>query len=216
MNEITRRRLIQGAGVSASSFAILRGSVKKTDIRIQEISHAYEDYLYRTPIKFGGSVVDRATLFNVNCTVRTSAAKVAKSFGSMPLGNVSAFPTHKMTYDTTLGAMKALAEEMIRLTGAYQEFGHPIDINATLDPLYAKAASDVSERLHLAEPIPKLCTLVTASAVDAAVHDAFGKAHGLNCHHTYGPDFMTHDLAHHLGAEYKGPYPSQFISPEPK
>src|SRR5579872_6002457 len=122
MRSITRRRLIQGAGVSASTFAILRGSVKKTDIRIEEISHAYEDYLYRTPIKFGGSVVDRATIFNVNCTVRTSAGKVAKGFGSMPLGNVWSFPTHKMSYDTTLGAMKALAEEMVRLTGGYKEF----------------------------------------------------------------------------------------------
>ena len=53
MSQISRRCLLAG------SFGILRGSVKKTDIRIEEISHAYEDYLYRTPIKFGGSVVDR-------------------------------------------------------------------------------------------------------------------------------------------------------------
>jgi L-alanine-DL-glutamate epimerase-like enolase superfamily enzyme len=210
MSQITRRCLVAG------SFGILRGSVKKTDIRIEEISHAYEDYLYRTPIKFGGSVVDRATIFNVNCTVRTSAGKVAKGFGSMPLGNVWSFPSKKLGYDVTLGAMKALAEQMIRITGGYREFGHPIDINYALDPLYDKAAADVSERLHLAEPIPKLCTLVTASAVDAAVHDAFGKAHGVNCYHTYGPEFMTHDLAHYLGAEYKGEYPSKYILQEPK
>ena len=215
MNHITRRRLIQGAGASAGTFGILRASVKKTDIRIEEISHSYEDYLYRTPIKFGGSVVDRATIFNVNCTVRTGAGKVAKGFGSMPLGNVWSFPTHKMSYDITLGAMKALAAEMIKITGAYREYGHPIDINGALDPAYAKAAAEVSARLHLAEPIPKLCTLVTASAVDAAVHDAFGKAHGVNCYHTYGPEFMTHDLSHYLGPEYKGEYPSKFIRQEP-
>jgi L-alanine-DL-glutamate epimerase-like enolase superfamily enzyme len=210
MSQISRRCLIAG------SFGILRGSVKKTDVRIEEISHAYEDYLYRTPIKFGGSVVDRATIFNVNCTVRTSAGKVAKGFGSMPLGNVWSFPSKKMGYDVTLGAMKALAEQMIKITGGYREFGHPIDINYALDPLYDKAAADVSERLHLAEPIPKLCTLVTASAVDAAVHDAFGKAHGVNCYHTYGPEFMTHDLSHYLGAEYKGEYPSKYLLKEPK
>jgi L-alanine-DL-glutamate epimerase-like enolase superfamily enzyme len=215
MNHITRRRLIQGAGLSAGTFGILRASVKKTDIRIEEITHSYEDYLYRTPIKFGGSVVDRATIFNVHCTVRTGAGKVAKGFGSMPLGNVWSFPTHKMSYDVTLGAMKALAAEMIKLTGAYREYGHPIDINQALDPAYTKAAATVSERLHLAEPIPKLCTLVTASAVDAAVHDAFGKAHGVNCYHTYGPEFMTHDLSHYLGPEYKGEYPSKFIRQEP-
>jgi L-alanine-DL-glutamate epimerase-like enolase superfamily enzyme len=210
MSQITRRCLVAG------TFGILRGSVKKTDIRIEEIAPAYEDYLYRTPIKFGGSVVDRATIFNVNCTVRTSAGKVAKGFGSMPLGNVWSFPSKKMGYETTLGAMKALAEQMIKITAGYREFGHPIDINYALDPLYDKAAADVSERLHLAEPIPKLCTLVTASAIDAAVHDAFGKAHGVNCYHTYGPEFMTHDLAHYLGAEYKGEYPANYLLKEPK
>src|SRR5579864_268683 len=145
MKPLTRRRLIQGAGVSTAAFGILRASVKKTDIRIESISHTYEDYLYRTPIKFGGTVSDRATIFNVNCTVRTQSGKVAKGFGSMPLGNVWSFPSHTMSYDTTLGAMKALAEEMVRLTGGYKEFGHPIDINAALDPLYAKAAAEISE-----------------------------------------------------------------------
>jgi L-alanine-DL-glutamate epimerase-like enolase superfamily enzyme len=214
--EITRRRLLQGAGASAGTFGILRGSVKKTDIRIEEISHTYEDYLYRTPIKFGGSVVDRATIFNVNCTVRTSAGKVGKGFGSMPLGNVWSFPSKKLGYDTTLGAMKALAEEMIRITGRYKEFGHPIDINWALDPEYDKAAAEISKRLKLAEPIPKLCTIVTASAIDAAVHDAFGKVHGVNCYHTYGADFMTHDLSKYLGSEYKGEYPGQYVLKEPK
>jgi L-alanine-DL-glutamate epimerase-like enolase superfamily enzyme len=210
MSKISRRSLVAG------TFGILRGSVKKTDIRIEEISHAYEDYLYRTPIKFGGSVVDRVTLCNVNCTVRTSAGKVVKGFGSMPLGNVWSFPSKKLNYDATLSAMKALTGEMIKITAGYHEYGHPIDINHALDPLYDKAAADVSQRLNLAEPIPKLCTLVTASPIDAAVHDAFGKAHGVNCYHTYGPEFMTHDLAHYLGAAYKGLYPSSFVKAEPK
>ncbi len=34
------------------------------------------------------------------------------------------------------------------------------------------------------------------------MHDAFGKVHGLNCYHTYGPDFMNHDLGHYLGQNF--------------
>src|ERR1700730_14822988 len=100
MNSISRRSILQsGAAIAgAAPFGILRASVKNTDIRIEEMSHTYEDYLYRTPIKFGGSVVDRATIFNVNCTVRTRTGKVAKGFGSMPLGNVWSFPSKKMGY----------------------------------------------------------------------------------------------------------------------
>ena len=112
--------------------------------------------------------------------------------------------------------MKALAEELVKVSGEYQEFGHPIDINWELAPAYLKAAADVSRRLQLAEPIPKLCTLVTAGAVDAAIHDAYGKAHERSCFHTYGPEFMNHDLSHYLGAEYRGEYPSRYIQAEPK
>ena len=56
-----------------------------------------------------------------------------------------------------------MAEEIAKVTGTYQGFGHPIEINWELAPLYLKAAADVSRRLRLADPIPKLCTLVTAA-----------------------------------------------------
>jgi L-alanine-DL-glutamate epimerase-like enolase superfamily enzyme len=65
--------------------------------------------------------------------------------------------------------------------------------------------------LHLADPIPKLCVLVTAAAFDAAIHDAFGKAHQVNSFDTYGPEFMNYDLSRYLGAEYKGRYPSHYL-----
>jgi L-alanine-DL-glutamate epimerase-like enolase superfamily enzyme len=134
----------------------------------------------------------------------------------MPLGNIWSFPSKTMSYETTLAAMRALAGDLARITAGYPEFGHPIDINWALEPAYLKAAAEVSSRLRLTEPIPKLCSLVTASAFDAAIHDAFGKAHGLNCYHTYGPEFMQHDLAYYLGPEYKGEFPSRYLSPEPK
>ena len=44
--------------------------MKPTDIRIDDVRFAYEDFRYRTPIKFGGVALDRATLLNVDVTVR--------------------------------------------------------------------------------------------------------------------------------------------------
>ena len=218
MDTNTRRAFLKNTAATASgiSFSILRASPKRSGIRIEDVVHSYQEYLYRTPNKFAGTVVDRATIMTVKCTVRTKEGKVARGFGSMPLGNVWSFPSKKMPYAGTLSAMKTLAQEIGKITGGYKEFDHPIDINWALNPIYLKAAADVSERLHLPDPIPKLCTLVTASPFDAAVHDAFGKAHGLNCYHTYGPEFMNHDLSHYLGAEYRGEYPSSYIQLEPK
>src|SRR5205807_8067657 len=143
-------------------------------------------------------------------------ARVGRGFGSMPLSNVWAFPSRRLAYDDTLGAMKALAERIARITADHKETGHPIDLTRSLEPMYFQAAAEVTQHLKQPEPIPPLCTLVVGSAFDAALHDGFGKIHGRNCYHTYGADFMSHDLAHYLGAEFKGESLEQYILKEPK
>ncbi len=189
---------------------------KATDIRVEAVRHDYEDYRYRTPIKFGGTALDRVTLLNVECEVRTRDGKAARGFGSMPLGNVWSFPSRTLRYEDTLGAMKALTERIAQITAGCTEYGHPIDLTWELEPEYLLAADEVSRRLGLAEPIPVLCALVCASPFDAALHDAFGKAHGLNCYHTYGPDFLGHDLGHYLGGEFAGERLDAYLAREPR
>jgi L-alanine-DL-glutamate epimerase-like enolase superfamily enzyme len=132
----------------------------------------------------------------------------------MPLGNVWSFPSRALTYDETLSAMKAVVERVATITRGCREAGHPIDLTWALEPEYVQAAAEVSRTM--AEPIPVLCTLVSASPFDAALHDAFGKAHGLNCYHTYGPDFMNHDVGHFLGAAFKGEPLDRYVSKAPK
>jgi L-alanine-DL-glutamate epimerase-like enolase superfamily enzyme len=189
---------------------------KSSDIRVKEIDVSYEDFPYRTPYEFGGRSGDRVTILNIHCTVETVAGHVAKGFGSMPLGNEWSFPSKTLSYDTTLEAMKRLAKRIEKISEDYPESGHPIDIDAALEPEYLKAAAEVTQEMHLDQPIPKLCTLVTASPFDAAMHDAFGKAHNLNCYLTYGPEFMSYDLAHYLAPEFKGKFPSQYLLRAPK
>ena len=224
MEKMSRRRLLRT--ISAAPIAHIFGRkvsgkvstpvTKPTDIHVEEVRLDYEDHLYRAPYKFGGRTVDRVTILNVNCVVSTARGRTAKGFGSMTMGNVWSFPSRVMTYDATLGAMKALAEKIVRITSPYKQLGHPVDINWALEPAYLKAAEEVSRELRLAEPIPKLCTLVTASAFDAAIHDAFGKVHGVSCYHTYGRDFMSHDLSRYLGADFKGHYLDRYVLKEPK
>jgi len=208
------RRLFLGAAGSAPMLSL--ANTRSTDIRVDEVTFSFEDFSYRTPIKFGGTEVDRATLLNVNCAVRNSAGKVVKGFGSMPLGNVWSFPSKALTYDQTLQAMKVLAERVAKITNAYKEFGHPVDINWALEHEYIKAAEQVTRELKLTEPIPVLCTLVVASPFDAAVHDAYGKLHNRSTYQTYGPDLMRHDLSHYIGDEFKGEYLEKYVLKTPK
>jgi hypothetical protein len=207
--------------LGTSSFIALFGCAptsarqKKTDISVKEVSFDFEDILYRAPYMFGGRVVDRATLLNVHCRVRTLSGKEADGFGSMPLGNTWAFPSKEMHYDLTLEAMKVLAGEISRITQDCTESGHPIDLNVSLEPEYLEAAETISKDLDLVEPIPKLCTLVTASAFDAAIHDAFGHVHSKSCYATYGKDLMSYDLSHYLGSDFEGEWLSDYILEQP-
>jgi L-alanine-DL-glutamate epimerase-like enolase superfamily enzyme len=190
--------------------------MKATYVRVVEPTYSYEDFLYRTPIKFGGIALDRVTLLNVECSVSDPTGRTARGFGSMPLGNVWSFPSRVLSYNATLGAMKTLAERIQHILANADLWGHPITLGHELEPQYERVAEEVTRELGLAEPIPRLCTMVVASAFDAAVHDAYGKLHGRNCYHTYGPDFLDHDLGHFLGDEFAGETLEQYISREPK
>ena len=224
MRHFSRRTLIKGLALSymsgvgrAQSHPVKNGkSMGPKDIRIDDLTFSYEDFLYRTPIKFGGSVVDRATLLNVNCRVSDSGGRSARGFGSMPLGNVWSFPSKHLSYSETLGAMKSLAERISKITRDCKLVGHPVEILWTLNTPYLEAAKEVTNLQSLSEPIPELCTLVTASPFDAAVHDAYGKLYGLSSFRTYGRDFLPHDLSSYLTPEFKGEFLSQYVLEAPK
>jgi L-alanine-DL-glutamate epimerase-like enolase superfamily enzyme len=219
MDNQSRRKFLQKATLASAAFLykdVFATTAGPTDIRVEDLTFDYEEFLYRAPYKFGGVPVDRATILSVNVTVRTRDGKTAKGFGSMPMGNVWSFPSREMSYNTTLNAMKSLAERIAKITSGHEEFGHPIDINTALEPEYLKAAAETSKALTLTAPIPKLCALVTASPFDAAIHDAFGKVHNRSCYQTYGRDLMSRDLSSYLNADFKGEYLDRYILPNPK
>ncbi len=186
-----------------------------TDARIEELEVSFEDYRYRAPYKFGGKEVDRVTLLNVHCRLSAKSGKSATGFAAMPLGNVWSFPASDIPYETTLAAMQSLARKIAKITRDFTGYAHPLDINKTLEPEYLKAATETSSEMKLPRPIPKLCTLVTASPVDAALHDAFGKLHGRNSFTVCGKEFVRYDLSHYLNAEFRGEYLDQYILRRP-
>ncbi len=220
MHRITRRTFLAAAAAGAAGVSLRAGETSAPSapvkaFRVEEVSHSYEDFLYRTPIKFGGNVVDRVTLINVTCRVNAGGRSVT-GFGSMPLGNVWSFPSKEMSYDVTLGAMKALADRVRKILSGHRELANPVDIDHVLEPEYVKAAAEVSCELKLAAPIPKLCTLVTASPFSGALHDAFGKANGRSVYRCYGPEFIDGDLSRWLNADFKGDRLDRFVLPDPK
>ncbi len=190
-------------------------AARPTDALIEELTTSFEDFTYRAPYKFGGKEVDRVTVLNVQCRLRLKAGKTATGFASMSMGNVWSFPAPGVPYDTTLQAMKTLADRIAAITRNFHEYAHPLDVDHLLAPEYLKAAADVTRDLKLPLPIPKLCVLVTVSPIDAAIHDAFGKLHNRNSFAAAGREFVRNDLSHYLNAEFKGEYLDPYIAREP-
>lgn len=184
-----------------------------SDIRIREVHLSYEDFLYRTPIKFGGVALDKATLLNVEMTVETMTGKRARGFGSMPLGNVWAWPSQRHGYQETLGAMKRFASTLPKIYMGDSSPGHPIAIGHELEPLLIRTADELPE---LPEPMPHLAALVVASPFDAALHDAFGKVHGLNSFQANTREFLPQTLDTFLGGDFAGLHLSDFIAKKPQ
>jgi L-alanine-DL-glutamate epimerase-like enolase superfamily enzyme len=221
VTRLSRRTLLQRAwaapllalGPLQSRPAPAVKAARANDARILEVTHAFEDFKYRAPYQFGGRSVDRVTILNVNCRVKTAGGREAWGFGSMTLGNAWAFPAAPQ--EEGLGAMVALADEFRGTTASCNEAGHPIDLFRVLEPEYLRVAADVSRRRGLAVPIPKLCTLVVASAFDAAIHDAYGKAFGVSSYETYGREFMSGDLSADLGPSFKGEYIDRCVPSKP-
>jgi L-alanine-DL-glutamate epimerase-like enolase superfamily enzyme len=190
-------------------------AARATDARIDELTTSFEDFTYRAPYKFGGKEVDRVTVLNVRCRVRLKNGKTAEGFASMPMGNVWSFPAPGVPYETTLNGMKVLAGRIAGITRGFREYAHPLDVNHQLEPEYLRAAAEVSRELKLPLAIPKLCMLVTASPIDASLHDAFGKLHGRNSFAVAGKEFVRYDLSHYLNAEFRGEHLDQYIAREP-
>ncbi len=59
--------------------------------------------------------------------------------------------------------------------------------------------------------MPRMGSLVCASPVDAAIHDAFGVAANIDTYQGYGPDHMASDLSEYLGQEFSGLYIADFL-----
>ncbi|MDA1051455.1 MAG: hypothetical protein O3C40_13385 [Planctomycetota bacterium] len=189
---------------------------KATDIRLKQVSNSQLRLEYRTPIKFGGRVVTDAVLFNVTVDVETGDGRRGQGFGSMPMGNVWAWPSATLTGEETLAAMIEFAEQAVAAANASDVIGHPIEITHALSAGHGSITSAVSEQLALQDQMPRLAQLVAASPLEAAIYDAYGKSLGENSYNLLGKEFVNSDLATYLTAEFRGEYLDQYTSRECK
>ena len=175
-----------------------------SDFRIKDAVADTERIQYRTPIKFGGRVVNEATLVNVVVEIETIGGRRATGRGSMPMGNVWAWPSQGKDNEQTLQEMVDLAQTLVDEANTHPDAGHPLQVASQLAVL-REAAAEKSETPST-ESMPKLAQLVAASPLEAAVFDAYGRAHNANVYDLLSADFITQDLSAWLGPDFRGEY----------
>jgi L-alanine-DL-glutamate epimerase-like enolase superfamily enzyme len=189
---------------------------KLTDITLRSVTTATQRFAYRTPIKFGGRVVVDVVLLDVAVEVETRDGRRGTGFGSMPLGNAWAWPSPQVSSEQTLAAMTALGQRLGALADSHREPGHPLEITRDLAPQYQPLADAVTHEADLPESMPRLAQLVAASPLEAAIHDAYGRALQANSYDLLGAEFANQDLAHHLTPEFAGEYLDRYTLRQPK
>ncbi len=191
---------------------------RSTDVRVVDAIVTYEEHPYRTPLKFGGRVVDNCKIMNVQVTIETRDRKKATGLGSMPIAPVWAWPSDTVTPEQAEKAMCDFGERVLKLTDSLDEYAHPVDLIYLISAEYYHLGKVVARDHRLPEALPALAQLVAASPLDAAVHDGFGKVHERNSFNTLSKEFMAHDLSHYLDEQFAGEYLDKYTlrKPTPK
>jgi len=188
---------------------------KPTDIRLLEVVSETEQFNYRTPIKFGGRVVSDVVLLHVKAKVETRDGRRGEGFGSMPVGHIWGWPSQSASSDQTLAAMTALGRLLADRAGDCKAVGHPLEITHELAAGYSRAADEITAAAGI-ESMPRLAQLVSASPLEAAIHDAYGKTLGENSYNLLSAEFVNRDIGSYLTEQFAGEYLDQYTSRKPK
>ncbi len=206
-----------GVGFFMSPFNFALGAPRKsTDITIRELTCATEFYAYRTPMKFGGRVLNDITIFTVDALTENRLGEQARGRGSMTIGNAWAWPSQTVSGSQTHKIMTQFGQALVQKSLDCHLFGHPLELCHELAESQESIADEIVRKADLAESMPKLARLNMAAPLEAALFDAYGKLYRRNIFDLLGPEFVNTDLSFYLNGEFKGEYLDRYTSRTPK
>lgn len=182
---------------------------RPTDVRPVAATLSCAPIATRVPLKFGAEVLTSVELAHVEVEVVDRRGRRARGRAETPLSVQWAWP-EVTPYAQRLAAMIDLSQQLAAAWGDYDRSGHPMEIGYAFD----------RERLPSLQPahMPRLAALVCNSAFDLALHDAYGRLHGVDVYDTYGADWIGDDLASFFDGDssahrFRGVYPDAFLTP---
>lgn len=188
--------------------------MKPYDCRIEGCQLTFLPIETRVPLKFGTEVLSSVTCARAMVVVTGSDGRRAIGWGETPLSVQWVWPS-SLPYS---GRYSALCDFTVRIAESFGQSelaGHPLEIalsfiHERLDSLRGQHDAD-----EVARELPYLAALVAFSPFDLALHDAYGKLHGVPTYATYAPPYLTSDLATWLepAEAFAGKYPAHYLRP---
>ena len=190
---------------------------KKTDIKAKGVTVYFLPVATRVPLKFGPETCLNVTCARVAMTVTDSWSRHAQGWGETPLNVQWVWPS-KLSYQQRDSALQDFTVKLARAWADFQVTGHPLEIgHLFVETELKKLLTRFNASRYETEPMPWLAAVVCCSAFDLALHDAYGKLHGLEVYRTYNAKYMNADLASFLtpaqgsDVSFKGRYPQEYL-----
>lgn len=175
----------------------------------------------RVPLKFGAETLTSVTCARVCMRVRGRDGREAEGWGETPLNVQWVWPSGA-PYAPRHEALKAFTAGLAARWAVFDAAGHALEVGHGFIAGPLRDAWAGHNAAHPDAPMPWLAALVCCSAFDLALHDAYGHLHGRPTYTTYGPQWMSRDLAAFLepatgaAVDFAGRFPEDFlVSPAP-
>jgi len=181
-------------------------------VRVVDATVTFEDYPMRSPLILTGGTIEEATEARCTVTVEAADGRTAAGRGTVFLSAIWAWPQSKLGFLQRVDAMQQMCIEIrdrmpIWCIGPRHPLEHGVELHERADGL----AIPVGKRLFITERIPTLAALVCLSPFDQALHDAYGRLHGISSYEALSREFLRCDLSRWLGEPGEGRYLDEFI-----
>lgn len=170
----------------------------------------------RVPLKFGTEVLSSVTCARARVMVAGADGRTASGWGETPLSVQWVWPS-AVPYSERLEALLDFTRLLTSDFARHQTSGHPMEISHHYLQTRLGALRDEFNAQRGGEPLPYLAALVAFSPLDIALYDAYGILNNTRVYDTFGPPYLTSDLATFLGGDsaFAGKYPRDYFRPEP-
>lgn len=171
---------------------------RQTDIRPTGATLYFLPIETRVPLKFGLETLTSTVVARVRLEVEGQSGQRAVGWGETPLNVQWVWPS-TLPYKERLTALQELCRRLTQAWATFPEWGHPLEIGQLFSThLLPDIQKSINSTRKATEPIPYLAALVCCSPFDGALHDAYGMLHEMPVYETYGPPYLTQDLAYFL------------------